>query len=352
MVLWCLGAQWSDLVASRGWKPLMGEDAIHKTLIRRNTTQLAMSADTPFTSGKIAEEIGLDGESDHVENILEGEFEWEGYNNFLLESSIEMKTFLQKLKRPLSNKTGKALPNIESHINLEEYKEIFNNTKESTSSHPPIHYGHYKASCESDTLASVNLAFMNIPFKYGYPLERWRHSLHCMLQKKSKPWVNKLRIVQLFEADFNSVLKCVLGRRLMAHSEFHELNSPQLYGSRKKKSTIEALVMLRVMYDMARLDRLYMVSLFNDLKGCYDKIRPSLNTITMRRLGCPKSVAVCQAATLRTMQHALRTSLGVSKESILWDPDSYLGGIGQDSGGGPLSWHSQGIEIYTALTGD
>ena len=147
-----------------------------------------------------------------------------------------------------------------------------------------------------------------------------------MLQKKEKPWLHKLRIVQLFEADFNSVLKFLLGRRLMAHGEKHGLNSPQLYGSRKKKYSLEALIMLRVMYDMARLDRVNMVSLFNDLKGCYDRIRPSLNTITMRRMGCPKEVAVCQATALRKMKHVLRTSFGLSKESIQWDTTNNIGG--------------------------
>ena len=106
-----------------------------------------------------------------------------------------------------------------------------------------------------------------------------------MLQKKERPWIHKLCIIQLFEADFNSVLKFLLGRKLMAHSELHGINSHQLYGSRKGKSAIEALITLRIMYDMARSDRLFMVSLFNDIKDCYDRIRPALNTITLRRMG-------------------------------------------------------------------
>ena len=166
-----------------------------------------------------------------------------------------------------------------------------------------------------------------------------------MLQKKSKPWLHKLRIVQLFEADFNSVLKFLLGRRLMAHSELHGLNTPQLYGSRKNKSALEALIMLRVLYDMARMDRVFMVSLFNDLKGCYDRIRPSLNTITLRRMGCPRGVAICQAETLRKMKHAIKTTYGITCETISADGDNKLGGIGQGSGEGPVSWHSQMLAL-------
>ena len=137
-----------------------------------------------------------------------------------------------------------------------------------------------------------------------------------MLQKKELPWFHKLRIVQLFEADFNSVLKC-LERKLMRYSEMHGINSDQLYGSRKQKSAIEALITLRIMYDMARLERLYMVLLFNDLKGCYDCIRPSLSTITMKKMGCPKEAIICQAKALQAMQHAIRTSFGVTKSSSM-----------------------------------
>ena len=186
--------------------------------------------------------------------------------------SKEMHTFLKKLQRPISPETGKPIEPMEELMTTEDYHSIFNHTKESTSSHPPLHYGHFKAACESPILTEVNLAFMNIPFQYGYPLTRWLKSHHCMLQKKEQPWIHKLRIVQLFEADFNSALKFLMGRRLMKHSEKNGINSHQLYGSRKGKSSIEALITLRVMYDMARADRLYMVSLFNDLKGCYDKI--------------------------------------------------------------------------------
>ena len=88
-----------------------------------------------------------------------------------------MHVFLKRLQRPLSDKSGKEVPDMSQVITLDDYKEFFNNTRKATSSHPPLHYGHYKAACESDVLASVNLAFVNIPFKHGYPLSRWRHSL-------------------------------------------------------------------------------------------------------------------------------------------------------------------------------
>ena len=157
---------------------------------------------------------------------------------------------------------------------------------------------------------------MNIPFQYGYPLTRWLKIHHCMRQTREQPWIHKLRIVQLYEADYNSALKFLIERRLMNHSEVNGINSHQLYGSCKGKSSIEALITLQVIYNMARADRLYMVSLFNDLKGCYNRICPSLNTITTRRMGCPKGIVECQSKALRLIEHLIKTSFGVCPEAI------------------------------------
>ena len=94
-----------------------------------------------------------------------------------------------------------------------------------------------------------------------------------MIQKVSKPCVTELRIVQLYKADFNTMLEHLMGKRLMGHSELHGLNGNQLYGSRKGKSTYDALITVIVIYDMTIAQRDYLVSISNDLKGCYDRVR-------------------------------------------------------------------------------
>ena len=82
-----------------------------------------------------------------------------------------------------------------------------------------------------------------------------------MIQKLQVPYITKLRIVQLYEADFNTMLKYLLGYRLMQHIEKHGINGNQLYGSRKGKCPYDALITVRVIYDMARTQRDYIISL-------------------------------------------------------------------------------------------
>lgn len=85
----------------------------------------------------------------------------------------------------------------------------------------------------------------------------------------------------------------------------------------KRKPTYDALVTVKVIYDMARAQRDYFfISIFNDLRGCCDRVHPSLNTITTMQIGLPESMAICHAAALRKMRHYLRTGFGISEEYL------------------------------------
>ena len=48
-----------------------------------------------------------------------------------------MKAFLEALQKPLSQKTGKPVPEISPWITEEEYLNLFNSTSEGTGSHRP-----------------------------------------------------------------------------------------------------------------------------------------------------------------------------------------------------------------------
>ena len=356
--LWAIATDWTQLIAWDGWKTVNSEDQLIHHLLWRNTTHLSMSGNTPLATGPLADAIGLEGDYPLVDDILQGVADIDQYTTHLPLSSSErspaMKSFINALQRPISTTTGLPIPEISPELTLNEYKSLFSKTKEKTASFPPIHYGHYKAACESDLLATVNLTFMNLPFKHGFPLSRWERSIHCMIQKKPLPYITKLRIVQLYEADFNSYLKFILGRRLSNHAIQHGVADRQLYAT-KGSSAQDALITARLMYDMTRLNRENLVSILNDLKGNYDRVRPGLNTITTRRIGLPKGPAVCHALALRLMKHFIRTGYGISELYILWSLTQNLGGLGQGNGAGPISWHSHMlplIKAYEDMVGD
>jgi hypothetical protein len=70
----------------------------------------------------------------------------------------------------------------------------------------PIHY---------PALAEVHARICSLPLRFGFVADRWQYSANLMLEKSSGRLVHKLRIIHLFEADFNFVLKLIWGKRLM-----------------------------------------------------------------------------------------------------------------------------------------
>jgi len=118
-----------------------------------------------------------------------------------------------------------------------EYRVGWQKAKEQTSSSPSsVHFGHYIASIEDLVLEKINRLMAMIPLITGISPLHWHRTLNVMLEKMAGNCsVEKLRIIMLFEADFNNNNKW-LGRAIMANAETYQLLAPEQYGSRKGKA--------------------------------------------------------------------------------------------------------------------
>ena len=168
------------------WKRVQEPRDIFKHILERNKHQLLKSTETPFASGPLSKKIGRDGGGDFTEDILNGTVDTSFIQD--IDPSEEMSHFIQALQRPLNKDTGHQIPELKYTMDTETYNAIFSKANEATSSSPSgIHYGHYIVALQDDLLREVNTIFMRVPFKFGFPLERWSSSVHCMLQKKNNP---------------------------------------------------------------------------------------------------------------------------------------------------------------------
>jgi len=132
------------------------------------------------------------------------------------------------------------------------------------------------------------------------------------------------------------------------------INGHQLYGSRKDTFAYDTLIIVRAIYDMARTQRDYIISLFNDLKGVYDRVRLNLNTITTRRVHLSKKEPMCHAAVLKKLRHFIRTGFGISEDYLIWDCINNPGGLGQGNVSGAPEFHSMMLPLeknYESETG-
>ena len=157
-----------------------------------------------------------------------------------------------------------------------------------------------------------------------------------MLQKKDLPYIHKLRIIQLFEAGFNTTLKMIFSEHLMEHCDLFNLSSDETFGTRKGRNTQGALMKYRSNFGLAQLMKRNISILDGDVTGCYDRIPHNLLNMAQQRLGSRKEFTTAQARTLHNMLHKVLTAHGISSKAFT----KMLAGIGQGSCNGPSGWHS------------
>ena len=160
-----------------------------------------------------------------------------------------------------------------------------------------------------------------------------------LLKKQNDKRAEKLRTILLLEADFNHLNK-KLGRDLMAQAEKYQLIAPEQFGSRKRHSSIDQVLVKRLYYDALRLSRTNGFLCSNDAKACYDRILHSVASIAMQRIGMPLGPIKCMLQALQGMKHYIKTSHGISTSSYgaTLEDGKPVQGSGQGNGASPTIW--------------
>ena len=194
--------------------------------------------------------------------------------------------------------------------------------RESTASSPGTHYGHYKTAAvaarlpedhpdHTMILAEIYAAMASFPLQHGFALTRWQHCVDAILEKiPRKPLIEKLRIIMLYEAYFNFVLKLIWGRRLIQHAERYQSLGSSNHGSRSGHQTIDALLEKLLLYEFARLSRTSLITIDNDAKSFYDGITKFLAMIACISVGLPLLAAFMHNKTHHGMQHTIKLRHG------------------------------------------
>jgi len=198
----------------------------------------------------------------------------------------------------------------------DEYCNSWRKARETTSSSASgTHFGHYIASTFNPEIMVINAALANIPLWTGFSYQCWQTGLNIMIEKTTGDFnVEKLRIILLFEADFNSNNKWI-GWAVMYQAEKNLLLADEQYGSRKFKSAIHQCLNKCLLYDLIRFRRQLAALCSNDAKSCYDCITLLAAALCLCRLGCPLPAAESMITTIHEMQHHVQTTYGDSKIS-------------------------------------
>ena len=88
-------------------------------------------------------------------------------------------------------------------------------------------YSIYKAMLPDNYYTGKVVELINKGVTYGFVLKRWRKVLQVMLCKKPGNYnIDKLRVIQLIEADLNMYFRLVWGKRLVHHARKLGLSPP------------------------------------------------------------------------------------------------------------------------------
>jgi len=149
----------------------------------------------------------------------------------------------------------------------------------------------------------VNATLANIPLCTGFSYERWKKGVNVMIEKTCGDFnVEKLRIILLFEADFNTNNKWI-GRAVMYQAEQAHLLAEEQFGSRKYKSAIHQCLNKQLFYDIVRFKRQPAALCSNDAKSCYDRIILLAAALCLCRVGGTQPMVASMIMTLHKMEH-------------------------------------------------
>ena len=149
-------------------------------------------------------------------------------------------------------------------------------------------------------------------------------------KKKGNSKINRLRIIDKYQADYDLLLK-IYWRKVTNNiaEKNNTLRKTQL-GTRKRKSSTDTAMINEFILDTARIHQQTIAIQQNDTSACYDRIIANYASINSRTEGTPKRVCKLRANTLHSTNLHIKTSLGTSNES--YSHKQYpIHGLGQGS---------------------
>jgi hypothetical protein len=149
----------------------------------------------------------------------------------------KLRVFLTECCRP------ESVEAVKISNSKEQYISSVKGWKEATSTSPSgRHLGHYRTAILDDDLVHLHPQLLNLPFQYGFAPDRWTRSVTPLIEKDDgRPYLTRLRVIHLFEADYNLFLKIIFGRRMVKNAELANALNDQQHGSRPCRMTTDAL---------------------------------------------------------------------------------------------------------------
>jgi Reverse transcriptase (RNA-dependent DNA polymerase) len=152
------------------------------------------------------------------------------------------------------------------------------------------------------------------------------------------PRIDKLRVIHLFEADYNLMLKIIWSRKAVCHAHCHDALNDGQSGSRPGRRAIDVVLTKEMKYQYARFTQTNLATIDNDAKSCYDRIVCNVAMLVSQFYGIPSEYCNMQAETLKQTKYHIRTAIGDSDNYYTHSNMTPIHGTGQGSCASPAIW--------------
>ncbi len=326
---------------SKQWIDIHEPVEIENKLLERNEAHFGQ-AEGAFTHGALGS-IPFDGSGRLADNIISGR------QSVQIDEVVQ--TFLEQLKRP------ESVTSIPNELTIDEVIGKFQNWKESTSTSPftKRHLGHYhcllrlmgqekpdepdESITKAKDIFQAHYSILAHAVKHGRSLKRWQKVANSMIEKEpGNPKIHRLRVIHLYEADYNLLLAIFWARKLVHSAEDSGAFNQNCYGGRPGMSAIEPVFLEELQVSLAYLSRTNQVVFHNDATSCYDRIVIALANLIARRYGMSEELCAIHGETLAKMKYFVSTALGISEGSYCHTTMTPVHGTGQGSCASPPVW--------------
>jgi hypothetical protein len=195
------------------------------------------------------------------------------------------------------------------------------------------------AIARAKKILQAHFLIISTAVKFGISLTRWQNVVNSMIEKEpGNPKIHRLRVIHLYEADYNLTLGIFWARKLVPIAEKQRLFNSSCYGSRPGLSAIDPVLLEELQVSVSYLSRTNQVTFHNDATSCYDRIIIALANLVARRFGLPEEIARLHGTTLQEMKYYVSTALGISDNHYTHSSASPVYGTGQGSCASPSVW--------------
>jgi Reverse transcriptase (RNA-dependent DNA polymerase) len=323
-----------------GYRNITEPTIINNKLLHRNINHFAQAHNKPFTIHPIQKWFEYEGTNSTVVKLIKDQ---------LLPDNIEdLPIYVQEILKQLAS--GNNLEELSDEIIFDKFIAALSKWNERTTTSPSgRHLGHYKLLTrlyifdDNDHNLSQQILFLYyqiamIAVKTGNSLNRWCNVTTCMIEKiRGVARIDKLRIIHIYEADYNLLLK-IMSRKSFWNCHDKDVLHNGQSGSRPGKRAIEVVINKELKYLYSKLTRTPLGTIDNDAKSCYDRIILAVAMPICGYFGLPINYLRMQANTLKMTKFRLSTAMGESKETYQHSDDTPIYGTGQGSCASPSIW--------------